>query len=105
MFFELRRYPIKHGKAAEWVNLMDEVIIPYQLSKGMTVLASFVSESGDTYVWIRRFANQEERDALYHAVYQNDYWQGELTPIIDDLIDRGGIEVTVLEATPRSFMQ
>ena len=41
----------------------------------------------------------------YHAVYQNDYWQGELTPIIDDLIDRGGIEVTVLEATPRSFMQ
>ena len=33
-FFELRRYPLKPGKADEWVKLMDEVIIPFQLSKG-----------------------------------------------------------------------
>ncbi|MDE2858473.1 MAG: NIPSNAP family protein [Chloroflexota bacterium] len=105
MFFELRRYPIKPGKAAEWVKLMDEVIIPYQLSKGMTVLASFVNESGDTYVWIRRFATQEERDALYDAVYQTAYWQDQLSPIVGELIDRERIEVTILAATPGSFMQ
>lgn len=84
---------------------MDDVIIPYQMSKGMTVLASFVNDAGDTYVWIRRFASPEERDALYQAVYQNEYWQDELTPIVDGLIVRDGIEVTILTATPRSFMQ
>ena len=105
MFFELRRYPLKSGKADEWVKLMDEVIIPFQLSKGMAVLASFVNEAKDTYVWIRRFASEEEREALYDAVYQNDYWQKELSPIVGELIDRDGIEVTLLKATPRSLMQ
>ncbi len=105
MFFELRIYPIKPGKAQQWVKLMDEVVIPFQQSKGMAVLASFVNEAKDTYVWIRRFASETERDALYDAVYNNDYWQNELSPIVGELIDRDGIEVSILEATPRSLMQ
>ncbi len=105
MFFELRRYPLKPGKADEWVKLMDEAIIPFQQSKGMAVLASFVSDAEDTYVWIRRFASEAEKEALYDAVYQNDYWQKELSPMVGDLIDRAGIEVTILRATPRSLMQ
>lgn len=105
MIFELRRYPILPGKAEEWVALMDDVIIPYQQSKGMAILASFVNDARDSYVWIRRFANADERDALYAAVYQSDYWQTDISPLIGDLIDRDGIEVTLLQATPRSLMQ
>ena len=105
MFFELRRYPIRPGKADEWVRLMDEVLIPFQQSKGVAVLASFVNEAQDTYVWIRRFANEAEKEELYAAIYQNDYWRDELSPIVGELIDRDGIEVTILKTTPRSLMQ
>ena len=105
MIFELRRYPIKPGQREAWVKLMDERIIPFQQSRGMAILASFVDRAGDSYVWIRRFASAEERDALYTAVYESDYWREELSPPIGDLIDREGIEVTLLQATPRSLMQ
>lgn len=105
MFFELRRYPLKPGKRDEWVKWMDEEIIPFQMSKGMVVLASFVDEENDTYVWIRRFESQEEKDALYEAVYQSDYWKNEASPKVGDYIDRDNLDITILTATPRSFMQ
>ncbi len=105
MFFELRVYPLKPGKAEAFVKYMDEEIIPYQLSKGMTILGSFLNDSADTYVWIRRFASEAEKVALYDAVYNNDYWRNEVGPKLPDLMDGAGIEVTILKATPRSFMQ
>jgi hypothetical protein len=105
MFFELRRYPLKPGKRDEWVKWMDEEIIPFQMSKGMVILASFVDEENDTYVWIRRFESQEQKEALYEAVYQSDYWQNEASARVGELIDRDNLEITILTATPRSFMQ
>jgi hypothetical protein len=107
MFFELRQYPIKPGQRDKWVKLMEEVIIPYQISKGMVVIGSFVSESDEEnlYVWIRRFENEEARKELYAAVYENDYWQKELSPQVGELIDRSGIKVTRLKATPKSVIQ
>lgn len=105
MFFELRRYPLKPGQRDAWVKWMDEEIIPFQMSKGMVVLASFVDEENDKYVWIRRFESQEEKEALYEAVYGSDYWQNEASPRVSEYIDRDGIEVTILTATPRSYMQ
>ncbi len=105
MFFELRVYPIQPGKADEFVRYMDETIIPFQLSKGMTILGAFINDAGDAYVWIRRFANQAEKEALYDAVYKSAFWRDEVNPRIPELIDRDGIEVTILQATPRSFMR
>ena len=55
MFFELRVYGMQPGKGPEFVKYMDDEIIPYQRSKGMTILASFLNDAEDTYVWIRRF--------------------------------------------------
>ncbi len=47
MFFELREYRIKSGKRGKWVKLMEEKIIPFQVSKGMVVVGSFVPQTGD----------------------------------------------------------
>ena len=56
MFFELRQYEIKPGCQEAWVKLMEEEIIPFQVSKGMVVLGSFVGEADESiYYWIRRF--------------------------------------------------
>ncbi len=106
MFFELREYRMKPGEEANWVNYMEEVIIPFQISKGMVILGSFVGEEEkDLYVWIRRFESETQREQLYEAVYESDTWKNEIAPKIPDMMDRSQIKVTRLEATPRSVIQ
>ena len=105
MFFELRQYRIKPGMREQWVKLMEEKIIPFQVSQGMVVIGSFVAqEEDDLYVWIRRFESEEERKALYQKVYESDYWNGECKPGCDEMLDRSQIKVTRLEATPKSVI-
>jgi hypothetical protein len=106
MFFELRQYRAKPGQRANWVKFMEEVIIPFQVSKGMVILGSFVGqEEDDLYVWIRRFASEEERKQLYAAVYESDFWKNEVAPKVPTMLDREAIKVTRLEATPKSGIQ
>lgn len=106
MFFEFREYRMRPGEEANWVNYMEEVIIPFQISKGMVILGSFVGEEEkDLYVWIRRFEGEEQRERLYEAVYESDTWKNEIAPKIPDMMDRSQIKVTRLEATPRSVIQ
>jgi len=106
MFFELRQYRAKEGQREKWVRFMEEEIIPFQVSKGMVIVGSFVCpDQPDLYVWIRRFDSEEERDRLYKAVYDSDHWKNEIGPSIGDMLDRESILVTRLEATPKSVIQ
>ncbi|MEZ4859922.1 MAG: NIPSNAP family protein [Caldilineaceae bacterium] len=106
MFFELREYHCWPGKRDEWAKVMETEIIPFQISKGMVIVGSFVGEQDeDTYIWIRRFESEEERVALYKAVYESDYWQKEMSPRVGELLDRSKIKVTRLNATPKSVLQ
>ena len=106
MFFELRQYRMRPGQEENWVKYMEEVIIPFQISKGMVILGGFVGEEEkDLYVWIRRFESEVQREQLYEAVYESDTWKDEIAPKIPDMMDRSQIQVTRLEATPRSVIQ
>jgi hypothetical protein len=106
MFFELREYRIKDGKRERWVQLMEEKIIPFQVSKGMVAVASFVAlDEPDLYVWIRRFENEEEAERLYKEVYESDYWKTEIKPAADDMLDRDRMRITRLAATEKSVIR
>ncbi len=106
MLFELRQYKIKPGQRDAWVRLMDDEIIPFQVSKGMAVLGSFVGEEDESvYVWIRRFKDEAERERLYEEVYQSDYWRDEIGPRIPEMMDRDAMQVTRLEPTAKSPIQ
>ena len=106
MFFELREYRTMPGQRENWVKFMEEEIIPFQVSKGMTILGSFVGEEeDDLYIWVRRFDSEEQREKLYEAVYQSEYWVNEVAPRIPDMMDRSKIVVRRIEATPRSVIQ
>ncbi len=106
MFFELRQYRMRPGQKEAWVRCMEEEIIPFQVSKGMVILGSFVGqEEEDLYVWIRRFENEQERERLYEAVYQSDEWKSTIGPKIPEMMDRSKIVVRRIEATPRSKLQ
>ncbi|MBA2454372.1 MAG: NIPSNAP family protein [Chloroflexia bacterium] len=106
MFFELRQYHVRPGKQADWVKCMEEEIIPFQVKMGMVILGSFTGQDDDsTYIWIRRFDSEPDRERLYDLVYQSDYWKTEIAPKVSMLIDREQIQVTRLLATPRSVIQ
>jgi hypothetical protein len=105
-FFELRQYRTKLGQRENWVKYMEETILPFQISKGMVVIGSFIGEEeDDLYVWIRRFESEAQRERLYAAVYEDDRWKNELSPRVGELIDREQIVVTRLEPTSRSAHQ
>ncbi len=106
MLFELRQYRTKPGQRERWAKYMDEIIIPYQISKGMVIVASYVGETEeDLYVWIRRFDNEAERERLYKEVYDNDYWKNEVAPLVGDMIDRTKTVVSRLTPTPKSVIR
>ena len=105
MFFALRQYRTLPGQRENWVKFMEEKIIPFQVSQGMVILGSFVGqEEDDLYVWIRRFASEKERERLYEAVYESDYWKNEVAPQVPRMLDRDKIVVTRIESTPKSVI-
>lgn len=68
---------------------MDEIIIPFQVSKGMVVVGSFVGEDEqDLYVWLGRWESDNERELLYKAVYQSDEFLKNIAPKIPEMLNR-----------------
>jgi hypothetical protein len=106
VLFELRQYYVRPGQQQNWVTLMEQEIIPFQVKMGMVILGSFVGEDDDsTYVWIRRFENEEERQRLYDLVYQSEFWKNEIAPQVPAMLDREQFKITRLVATPKSGIQ
>lgn len=103
MFYELRRYRINDGKMDEWVEFMERTIIPFQVSKGMVIVGSFRGEDETTYVWMRRFASEEQREQQYADVYQSDTWNNDIAPRVAELM-QPDIEVTRIVPTPHSVI-
>jgi len=106
VLFELRQYGIRPGQQKAFVKVMEQDVIPFQVSQGMVILGSFTGEQDESvYVWIRRFKNEAERERLYKAVYESDHWKNVIAPKLGPMLDRESIKVTRLNATPKSPIQ
>jgi hypothetical protein len=105
-FYELRQYHVRPGRLAEWVKIMEEEIIPFQVSKGMVICGSFQGEKDESvYVWLRRFNSEAEREAQYKAVYESDYWKTKIAPRVPEILDREKMVITRITPTPHSTVQ
>jgi len=105
-FYELRQYFVRPGKMDEWVKIMEEEIIPFQVSKGMVICGSFRGETDDSaYFWLRRFNSEAEREAQYKAVYETDHWKTKIAPRVPDCLDREKMHIQRIVPTSRSTMQ
>ena len=101
--YEIRRYQSRPGRRAEWVRYMQDVVLPFQRSTGMVVIASFVDqEDPDGYVWIRRFDDETQRAAIYAATYDTDRWRDEIGPAVKNLLLTDKSVVTRVTPTPAS---
>ena len=105
-FFELRQYKVRQGKIDDWVRMMDEEIIRFQISKGMVITGNFSGESDDSvYFWIRRFETEAERERHHKAVFQSEFWTTQIRPRIPEFLDREQFGITRVVPTSRSPMQ
>ena len=105
-FYELRQYFVRPGKMNEWVKIMEEEIIPFQVSKGMVICGSFRGEADKSaYIWIRRFNSEAEREAQYKAVYETDHWKTKIGPRVPDCLDREKMHIQRIVPTSKSTMQ
>ena len=105
-FYELRQYKVLPGQLAGWVKIMEEEIIPFQVSKGMVITGSFHGETDPSaYVWLRRFDSEEQRVALYAAVYEFEYWKTQIGPRVPEYLDRSATVVTRIVPTAKSTVQ
>ena len=105
-FYELRQYKVLDGQMENWLKVMQEEIIPFQVGKGMGIAASFRGEDDDSvYVWIRRFENEAERERLYDEVYGSDYWKDDVSPRLSSMLDREAMVVTRLTPTEMSILR
>lgn len=105
-FYELRQYKVLPGKMAEWVEIMEKEIIPFQISKGMVITGSYRGEKDDSvYVWLRRFDSEAQREQLYKDVYESDHWKTKIAPQVPEYLDRSAIVVTRIVPTPKSTAQ
>jgi hypothetical protein len=105
-FFELRQYKVKPGKMAAFLDVMENMIIPFQVSKGAVICGSYQGETDDSlYFWIRRFESEAERERLYKDVYESDHWKNEITPKVSDCLDRDAMIIQRVTPTRQSTMQ
>ena len=103
MFYELRHYQIQPGHRDEWVEYMEDVVIPFMTSKGMVITASFIDEANSgSYVWMRRFEDEAHRDRAYTAAYESDEWKRNILPTVNQWLIREETTVTRLIPTPKS---
>ena len=105
-FYEIRRYRAHPGRRADLVRVMEDQVLPFMTEKGMDVTASFIDEQDpDAYVWIRRFAHEQDRVARCAAVYEHPRWSAEIGPAVLALMDASAAVVTRAVPTSASPLQ
>ena len=106
MLYELRYYYIQAGRMKEFLEIMESLIIPFQMSQGMIVLGSFIdTEDEDCYIWLRRYKDEDDKQRLYDLVYGSDYWENDIRPKIADMLIREKTKVNMLKPTAGSILQ
>ena len=64
---------------------MEGEIIPFQVSKGAVITASFRGETDESiYVWIRRFESEAQREKMYKDIYESEFWKAKIAPQVGD---------------------
>ena len=101
MLLEVRTYTIKDGKRDEFVDWFENDLLTPMRSCGIDVLGQFTStEDANTFVWLRAFEDEADKDAKYAAFYGSDDWNNRLKPQAEALVE--SIDVKVVQPTTGS---
>ena len=105
MVLEVRIYKIRAGMRDRFVEFFDERALAAQQEIGMRILGQFTSlEDETTFVWLRAFANEEERTHQKEAFYEGPVWKNELEAEAMSMIEDYS-NVILVSPTTRSAIQ
>lgn len=100
---EIRTYRVKPGMREEFVRFFEKTLAA-QAEVGLRVPGQFRSlDDENTFVWIRAFRDQKERQEQSRAFYFGPAWLGERQQEAVRLIESA--EVMLLEPTARSLIR
>ncbi|PHV67114.1 NIPSNAP family protein [Williamsia muralis] len=102
MYIELYEYTVNEGMWQEWEAFMARAV-PYQESRGMRVLGLYWADHDHTrFVWMRQFDNDDQRDRVYSAVYDSEFWVQNMLPEVRRLAVTGSSRTTRLDPFPET---
>ncbi len=95
MIVEVRKYTIKAGLRAKFIEFFETRSVPAQRAIGMQILGPLLDlENPDVFVWFRGFPSLEERDRMKTAFYEGEAWTKELEAIAMPMLERYEVMLT-----------
>jgi len=97
VWFEIRRETAPPGRGRELARWMVEQVIPLHEKHGMTVVGSFTdADDEDAFVWIRRFADADERQAVVEQVHQDPAFETAVAARVPELMSGDAVTVRLV---------
>ena len=94
MITELRRYRIKPGRLESWLTFFGEAARENERHGSRVEYAGVDTETG-TFIWLRSFADEADRQARKDAFYGSDWWVEREAFAKDHVVE---YDVTFLDA-------
>jgi hypothetical protein len=67
MITQIRIYTINRGQMDDFLKHFKEQTLPLHEKVGIPVVATYVNRPQNEFIWVRTYANAEERDARQKA--------------------------------------
>jgi hypothetical protein len=94
MITELRTYTIKRGMMESWIELWEDAA-RHNVDEGIRVeFAGFVPDSMGTFIWLRSFRDESDRQRREANLYGSDWWRDVGDHFMSHVVNW---EATVLE--------
>ena len=86
---EVRVYKILPGKMDAWLDFFHNELAAPMEAAGMKIVAAYTSlDDPDTFIWIREFPSEAEREPIRKKFYGSDLWQKDLKLRLRDTFDK-----------------
>jgi hypothetical protein len=100
------RLRLFHDGVAGRIDHPEELPEPESAEIKLQTATDFRGETDEsTYVWLRRFNSEAEREALYKAVYDTDHRKTRIGPRVPECLDREKMHIQRIVPTPKSTAQ
>ncbi len=73
---ELRIYTINRGMMDAWLACFQKDIIPLSKKHGIPIAAAWTNTDRTEFIWVRTFADEEDRKRRTEALYGSPAWEG-----------------------------
>ena len=67
MMTQVRIYTINRGMLDSWIKLFNEKIVPTSAQYGVHVVGAWVNRPQNEFIWVRTFADEQDRDTRIKA--------------------------------------